>query len=358
MTKQQSFNTSKEIDSIVVIPALNEADHIGAVLTALSRDIGAKARFELWVVDGGSDDGTQGIVEQYALSDPKVSLLHNPDRTQSCALNMAAQEARRRGGIRYLIRADAHSVYPQKWVSQLIKTVEEEGADSVVVPMRTRGGGAMRNAAADLFNSWLGNGGSPHRTGKTRGFVEHGHHALFRLDVFLEAGGYDPSFLANEDAELDLRLHELGRRVFLENAAVIEYIPRGSLGGVIRQFHRNGRFRVHTSRKHGSSLGLRQLAPMGLVVLLMASLIASLVVHPVLSAPAVVYVAAVLAASCSVATKKAPRRIGLIFAQAVAAHLAFGFGVLRAQFEYLISRAALTPESGSQPRNQAQHTFR
>ncbi|MEQ8179514.1 MAG: glycosyltransferase family 2 protein [Amphiplicatus sp.] len=337
------------IDTIVAIPVLNEAAHIKAVIAALSADEAAMARAELWVVDGGSADATERIVRAMMTSNRNLRWIHNPDKIQACAVNLAALEARRLGGVTFLVRADAHARYPANWISRLIAAAEEMSADSVVVPMKTCGGGAMRDASADLFNSWLGNGGSAHRSGTVRGFVEHGHHALFRLDAFLEAGGYDPRFLANEDAELDVRLVNSGRRIFLENRAAIDYFPRATLKGVFRQFHRNGRYRLCTSLKHGRSLGLRQLAPIALSAGVAFSLTGGLFLHPLFAAPAAFYAAVVIIAACAIASRKTPQRIALIAVTAMTAHLAFGFGALSTILTWALSNSLpLPPEQSAQ----------
>jgi succinoglycan biosynthesis protein ExoA len=330
MTFSTDYSVSKQFDSILVIPTLNEEQHIGDVLNALSD---GDTPSQIWVVDGGSDDGTVDIAKQRAAVDRRIYLFNNPDRTQAHALNLAAREAERRGGPQFLIRADAHAQYPPGWAQRLIKTADETGADSVVVPMNTIGGGPMRDAASDLFNSWLGNGGSPHRQTGRGGFVEHGHHALFRLDAFLGAGSYDPAFVANEDAEFDIRLRRRGGRIYLEPHAAIGYVPRETLRGVIRQFYRNGRYRVRTSRKHRLSLGLRQLAPTLLFAGLLFALVASILFHPAFLAVPGAYLGAVAGAAAFIATEKTPVRIFLILAQAVASHLAFGAGAFRTLIE-------------------------
>jgi len=334
-----------QIDTIVAVPTLNEVNHIDAVIRDLRADSGECARSLLWIIDGGSTDGTQGIVLRYARSDPGIRLIHNPLRRQASAINLAAKDARQFPGVQYLIRADAHCRYPEKWISRLIATAEEEGVDSVVVPMRTCGRNAMSVAAADLFNSWLGTGGSPHRIGDKRGLVEHGHHALFRLDAILDAGGYDPVFVANEDAELDIRLRQMGRRIFLENLATVDYFAREKLSGVARQFFRNGRYRIRTSRKHSTPLSSRQLAPIVLVASLIVCGLAGLFVKPLFFAPIAIYLVAVLMAATMIAAKKSLSRIGLIFLQAVVSHVAFGLGALRSLLSTLVDRPATSDPS-------------
>lgn len=332
MTNSTDCTVSGQFNSIVVIPTLNEAQHIESILDALSGASG-DSEFQIWVVDGGSDDRTVDIVTRRMSIDENILLLHNPERTQAHALNLAAHEAQRQGGVEYLIRADAHAHYPPGWARRLIDTAEQRKADSVVIPMKTLGGGAMRDAASDLFNSWLGNGGSLHRRSGQGRFVEHGHHALFRLKAFLSAGGYDPAFVANEDAEFDIRLRRQGGRIFLEPRAMIGYVPRDSLRGVIRQFYRNGRYRLRTSRKHGVAPGLRQLVPTLLVSGLVACILAGAVIHPLLLIAPALYFCAVLVAASVIATQKSPQRALLIAVQAIAAHLSFGAGALRTLIE-------------------------
>lgn len=333
MTKPQRCSVApvaqtSSIDTIIVIPTLNEAEHIETVVVNLAADKAAMMRAEIWIVDGGSSDRTETIVHELISFGLPVRWLINPDRIQACAINLAALESQDAGGVRFLVRADAHARYLAGWVSMLIKTADEEDADSVVVPLRTCGGGAMRDASADLFNSWLGNGGSAHRSGSVRGFVEHGHHALFRLEAFLAVGGYDPRFRANEDAELDIRLKNAGRRIFLENQATIDYFPRSTLTGVARQFYRNGRYRICTSLKHRRRLEARQLAPIALAAAISGSLALGLFAHPIFFAPTAIYATGVFVSATLVASNKTPLRIALIALSAVIAHLAFGIGAL------------------------------
>lgn len=338
MTNETVSSWTSHVDTIVAIPTLNEAAHIESVIECLYPYGEIADRTEIWIIDGGSDDGTVEIVQRISAASNAVKLLYNQDRKQAAAINLAAREAHKKGGVRYLIRADAHAAYPEGWVARLIETAQQEGADSVVVPMRTLGGCDMRDASSDLFNSWLGNGGSPHRTGEMRGFVKHGHHALFRLEAFMEAGGYDPDFLANEDAELDMRFDKLGRRVFLENLATIDYVPRNRLSSVCQQFFRNGKYRLCTSLKHKAGLQARQLAPIALSVGLLSFLFLGAITHPLFLAPVAAYVLLVFASACLVASRKSWRRVKLIAVTAMAAHVAFGIGALVTIISYGKSR--------------------
>jgi len=126
--------------------------------------------------------------------------------------------------------------------------------------MDSFGDGGLQRAIAWVSNTPIGTGGAAHRAGRRSGFVDHGHHAAFRMDRFCRAGGYDETFSHNEDAELDCRQRALGAKVYLDAEIRIGYRPRGTLGELWRQYFRYGVGRSRTARRHPGSLRLRQLA--------------------------------------------------------------------------------------------------
>jgi len=256
---------------LCVIPTLNEAEHIQAVVERLLEDKGPLA-LRIVVADGGSTDGTPDIVEGLSRRYSNVLLLHNPKRLQSSAVNLAVRRFGRDADV--LIRCDAHAVYPRGYCRKLVETLERTGADSVVVPMDTLGNTPFQRAVAWVSNSPIGTGGSAHRGGQKSGFVDHGHHAAFRLAMFRQAGGYEDSFSHNEDAELDCRQRALGARIYLDSEIRLGYHPRRNLSSLFWQYFKYGTGRSRTVRRHPDSLRLRQLAvPAHLLLCLAAPLL-------------------------------------------------------------------------------------
>ena len=247
---------------LVVVPTLNEAATIEAVVAALLAGWPAGCPGSLFVVDGGSSDGTQARVAALAARDARVTLVHNPRRVQAAAVNLAARLAPE--GTRWLVRADAHAVYPQGFVADCIAALERTGADAVVVPMDSCGRTRTGRAVAWISDTLLGSGGSAHRGGTRAGWIDHGHHAAWQLASYRAAGGYDEAFAHNEDAEFDCRLRALGGRIWIEPAIRLTYYVRGDLASLWRQYHAYGRGRSRTVRRHPRSWRLRQaLVPAG-----------------------------------------------------------------------------------------------
>jgi succinoglycan biosynthesis protein ExoA len=258
---------------LVVIPCLNEAAHLAGLLQALDGPLTDPGLF-IVVADGGSHDGSREIVEAWMKRSTRVVLLHNPDRLQSAGVNLAV--AVHGEGRRYLVRVDAHARYPEDFVGALVRTAETRGADSVVVPLRSVGLDCFQVAAAAAQNSVIGAGGAAHRQGGVAGWIDHGHHALMRIDAFQRLGGYNDTFSHNEDAEFDLRLSRTGGRIWIDPRLAVDYFPRSTPAALFRQYRNYGRGRARTVRLHRVRLKARQILPLLVAPALLAALVAPL----------------------------------------------------------------------------------
>lgn len=320
---------------LMAIPCLNEAAHLPQLIGSLIQD--ALPSDLIVIVDGGSTDGSREIVLDWAARDARVVLLANPARIQSAGLNLAVE---RYGADRqFLIRIDAHAAYPRRFSDVLTSTATRTRADSVVVPMRTVGRDCFQIAAATAQNSKIGAGGSAHRIGGRSGWIDHGHHALMRLEAFRRIGGYDPTFTHNEDAEYDRRLTEAGGRIWFQSDLAIDYYPRRSPAALFRQYVNHGRGRARTALKHHMALKPRQLAPalvgpaVGVGV---AALLAAVFFNPlaiVAALPALLWVLVCLGGGVQAAhSAKSPACGYLAGVAAMVMHLGWSVGFLQGRF--------------------------
>ncbi|WP_265519657.1 glycosyltransferase family 2 protein [Nitratireductor luteus] len=257
--------------AMVVIPCLNEAAHIGRLIERLD---GAAIRQDMRIIvaDGGSTDGTLDILARIARENPRVVILRNRRKLQGAAINLAVRELG--DAVDCVIRVDAHADYPDDFCDRLIEEAAATGADSVVVSMITEGRSLFQRAAAMAQNSKLGNGGSKHREGAKGQWVDHGHHALMRIEPFRAVGGYDETFGHNEDAELDHRLRTAGYRIWLTGKTRMIYYPRDTVTGLFRQYLNYGQGRARNILKHRAMPKLRQTLPAMILPLAAGALLA------------------------------------------------------------------------------------
>jgi len=247
-------------DVLIVIPARDEQAHIADVIAAMRSDVGCQEAL-IVVADDDSQDDTVAIVTRIGQADPRVRVLETGRKLGVCAAINRAVEAFG-AGRNWLVRVDAHADYPPNYASRLVAKAQEMDASCVVTPMVTCGETCFEVAVAAASNSVLGTGGAAHRLARGAGWVDHGHHALMRLDVFMAVGGYDASFIANEDADLDARISKIGGRIWLADDLSLDYFPRRSTPALFRQYFRYGQGRAMTVARHGGRRKLRQMLPL------------------------------------------------------------------------------------------------
>lgn len=312
----------------VIIPTLNEAERIGGLLAQLAK-LSPLLVIEINVTDGGSTDATRAIVTAAAHDDQRIRLIDNPARIQSAGINRAVVVADPRADI--LVRIDAHAIYPDDFVPRIVAAFQSTSAAMISVGLRTIGVGCMQRGIAAASNSRIGTGGAAHRVGGAAGYVDHGHHAGIDRAMFEKVGGYDESFIANEDAEFDRRVRLVGGKIWLAAELQVDYLPRTTLGKLFKQYQRYGQGRAQNYRKHGERLRARQMMPPVLVAGLAATLVLGAVWPAFLLFPAL-YLLGLAGASLALFVRKPEPCTLLAGAAAATMHLAWGSGFIAEMF--------------------------
>jgi len=245
----------------VVIPIRNEERFIAQTIAYLQNQDYPPDRFEIIVVDGDSDDGTVGIVEQIAAADSRVRLLHNPKRLSSAARNAGAREAT--GEI--VTYVDGHTYIDN---DQLLRSVAacmaEEGLDVLSRPqfLETPENNHFQRAVALARRSPVGHGlDSTIYTERDLRVNPTSSGASYKKTVIETVGYFDENFDACEDVEFNFRVAQAGYESFTSMRLAVYYYPRESIGRLFHQMKRYGVGRLRLARKHPGSLGLGTLIP-------------------------------------------------------------------------------------------------
>lgn len=286
---------------LAVIPTLNEERYIETCIRTLMQGDVRLADVDIVVADGGSTDRTREIVQSLTTEFPRLRLLENPKRLQAAAINLAASTCRE--GKQILVRCDAHSIYPNNFIMRVADALAARGVASLVIPMDAVGDTCFQRANAFIVDTKLGSGGSAHRGGRRSGQVDHGHHAGFDLARFLDVGGYDETFSHNEDAEYDRRVAKSGGVIWLDADIRIAYKPRGTVGGLARQYFSYGKGRVRNLLKHGDWPKMRQMIPQAVLLACVFGVALAPLSLWTLALPAA-YLATLTAASIAIALLK------------------------------------------------------
>lgn len=108
----------------IIIPVLNEADTLPALLDHLGNSADKVSDLEILVVDGGSVDNTKNVFKDFAKGNPILDLnwIASPKKGRAAQMNLGAVKAR--GDIFYFLHADS---YPSKGFDTAIKEEVAKG---------------------------------------------------------------------------------------------------------------------------------------------------------------------------------------------------------------------------------------
>jgi succinoglycan biosynthesis protein ExoA len=260
------------IDCSVIVPVLNEESYIERTVAAM-RDQDFSGSIEFVFADGGSRDRTREILERLAATDPRIRVFDNPGRYASSGLNVALRHSRGR----WVVRMDAHTLYPADYVARGIARLQRNGTRWVSGPQAPKGHGPVSRAVSLALGSKLGRGGS--RKWGGRGLRRGDEYELdagvfggvWERATLLEYGGWDERSSPNEDSELAARFMARGERLMCVRAMAADYFPRDSLSGLWRQYRRYGEYRSRTAARHPQTMRRSHLLSPALVIVAAAA---------------------------------------------------------------------------------------
>ena len=227
------------------MPVLNEEGHLrDAVDAVLSQHYAGEQ--ELVLALGPSTDATNDIALRIAAEDPRVKIIHNPQRDIPIGLNLAIEAATHP----VIVRVDAHSTLSPGYTQRAVALLEETGAANVGGRMLARGHSSVQRAIAGGYNSPLGLGGGSYHHSDEPHEAESAYLGVFPRTTHTLVGGFDPEIRRGEDWEFNLRVRQAGGRVWFDPSLEVTYWPRSSFRALAQQFFATGSWRATLVRRN------------------------------------------------------------------------------------------------------------
>ena len=222
----------------VVLPVYNASEYIGQQLSALaSQDYGGA--WEVIVADNGSTDGTRRVVDVFR---PHLPHLRRVDASSVKGAAHARNVGTAVAGGDAIAYADADDVVAQDWLRKLVEALDHHDFVAGRMDQQTldvvdqQDGAVSRFTWSDLptifdFLPW--------------GF---GGNLAIRRAAFDDAGGWDETYPAVNDAPFCWRVQLQGYPLVYVPDAVVYYRARRDLRGLARQHRAFGRQHVRLYR--------------------------------------------------------------------------------------------------------------
>jgi glycosyltransferase involved in cell wall biosynthesis len=249
-------------DSIsIIIPTLNEEKFIASCLDSVLKQTYPSENMDIMVIDGGSTDKTQEIVEAYHTLYDNIRLIHNPGKIQSIAFNLGVKQST----APYIIRLDAHVTYDMNYIANCInglKHNEKIGNIGGVCKIQPVNASLWAVTNAILNQSKFGIGGATFRIGGEAGEVDTVPFGCFPRKVIETVGGMREDLARGEDNEYNSRIKKAGYIIYFDPAIVSTYYSRPTLRTSCKQMFANGESIGNLLYIDKSAIGIRHFIPL------------------------------------------------------------------------------------------------
>ncbi len=331
------------IQASVVIPVRNGENVLPRCLRALAEQSVPRSDYEIVVVDDGSTDRTGQVARDFG-----VRLVGQPPQGPSVARNRGVEEAL----APIVLFTDADCAPARDWIERML----EPFSDPTVAGVKGAYTSGQKSITARFVQREYESKYERMAAFATIDFIDT-YSAGFRREVFLAAGGYDPSYetASVEDQEFSFRLHERGAKMLFVPEARVDHYHVDRWLKYLRKKFKIGYYKAllliqHPDRIKGDSHTPRSLQLQILMLYGMVAFLVGSMVFPLLSVGAAVLFAAFLASIVPLAAGLIRKKdYGILAASPVfiaLRSLGLGGGLIRGAIDFgLLRRGHSMPRS-------------
>jgi len=233
----------------VIVPAYKSGKQLTRCLEALSRQTVPHDDYEVIVVDDGSQDGTETVARGFGVL--VVSQAHaGPAAARNYGVNCST------GKI--LLFTDADCAPQDDWIAEMMGPFRDPQVAGVKGVYRT----AQRGLVARLVQAEFEEKYARMARATYIDFVDT-YSAGYRRSVFLDNGGFDPSFpgTSAEDVEFSFRLSQKGYKMVFAPQAIVYHSHPSSLWGYLYRKFRFSLWRAKVYARYPGKVGKDSYTP-------------------------------------------------------------------------------------------------
>ena len=259
----------------------NERNYIKSSLMSFVNQTYPKDRYEIIVVDGGSDDGTleivNEIIQDYSTDSFHIRLVNNPKRILASGWNIGIQSAKGE----YVTRIDAHAVAASDFIEKSVGTMLKVEAVCVGGKLDSIPLEGDNLLVSKVLSSSFGVGNSSFRVSDKPGYADTAVYGLYKRSVFEEVGYFDERLVRNQDIDLHSRIRKSGYKFYFNPEIHSVYHTRSSIKKMVKQAYGNGKWNMVLVKKGSSALSLRHMVPFFFFTYLAVSIIGGFFFWPI-----------------------------------------------------------------------------
>jgi glycosyltransferase involved in cell wall biosynthesis len=243
----------------VIVPVLNEAAYIEAMVCSLLKQKQENISMELLLVDGGSTDGTLEKLNVLTPQYPFINIIHNERHITPVAFNKGLAAAK--GD--YIAILGAHSKYDEDYLETCIAEMQQHNVEGCSGRVIIAGDNAKGEAALVycLLTSNFGVSSKSYRTAN-EGISEQCPYPVFKRCVFDKVGFYNEDLPRNQDNDMNYRIRKAGYKLYYSFKTSACYYHPQTISGLLRYALRTGKGNAMSLKISPASMSLRHVIPM------------------------------------------------------------------------------------------------
>jgi len=190
----------------LLIPVFNEINHIDDLISDMIKM--PPFEKEIFLIDGGSTDGTMQRIEKWTRLNNSIKLILNEQKFVSFGFNKAYKVSTGK----YIGFLGAHAQYPINFLQSAQIELDSNSCDAIGGPLNQIGITNIGQAVAFAMSSKFGVGDSDFRVSKDRKYVQSVAFAVYKKEIFEKIGLLEEDLIRNQDDEFHYRLNKNGFR--------------------------------------------------------------------------------------------------------------------------------------------------